>query len=195
MLKVTLAERILEAVTTRSGAASIVGDLLEENFNRTTMGFWFGVLRVFLSHVCCDLRAHWLRMIWLGFSEFFGSLFVLLIPELLFLLLMRGHLMPVLQIFNYSFFILIGWHVAKRSHGCELASSVAFIGAGCVFMGMILLTSIPRKSLSTIIFKTLYSALDSAPVVVGAFLFCYRANRRSRELPASKNALSHEKAV
>jgi hypothetical protein len=183
MPKAAVAERILETVTTPNRAASIVGDLLEEVSDRNPLGFWFGLLRIFASHVCHDLRIHWFRMIWLGFSELLTFVVLAIVFMNVWSILAPHYYMVNYFLNMYALPIFIGWHVAKRSHGSEFAAGVAFICMGSIFMAAMLLTATQREMPAMIIFKTLKSALGMWPVLAGAFLFRYRANRRHRELP------------
>ncbi len=183
MPKITVAERVLETVTTSDNASSIVGDLLEEASNKSRFWFWLGVLRIFASHLFCDLRNHWLRMTWLGFSEFLGFLIVLIA-----IAIMCSHVAPggfpvlVNHILSNGLLILTGWHVARRSHGSELASGLAFVCMGSIYMGAMLLTATQREPLTMVLFKTLKYAFGSAPpVIIGVFVFRYRAKTRYRK--------------
>jgi hypothetical protein len=76
-----------------------------------------------IAHVCRDLRVRWLRMIWLGISEFLGFLIVAI------LFAYCVHNAPYLtaphslgnisvNLLGYGIPALAGWHVAKRSQ-CE----------------------------------------------------------------------------
>ncbi len=204
MLKEAVAERMLEMVTTSQRAASIVGDLLEEASNRSSLWFWLSLVRIFTSHLLQDLQFHWLRMIWLGFSGFLESILLGFFAEWVTL-----HLHSYLATLNFhpigdprSYWrlcipILIGWHVAKRSHGHELASGVSVISVWWIYRAV---TVLPMcwmyRSLETPLqlqggpFRYfMHAMLILAPlstlIIFGAFLCRYRMNARARKLQLS----------
>ncbi len=183
MLKLTIAERILETITTSSRAASIIGDLLEETSNRSPFWFWCGLLRIFVSLICRDLQVHWLRMIWLGLSGFL-ELFVM---ACLFAYCNKLYFAEHTHLGNILFHILgyilpafIGWHVATRSHDHEFPSAIALVFVFCIWVvGGLSLRQAMHTTLISIPFCTLF--------IVGAFLFRFRVNARNRKMLLTKN--------
>ncbi len=200
MPKEALAERMLEMVTTSQRAASIIGDLLEEASNRSALWFWFSSLKIFVSHLLQDLRNHWLRMIWLGFSGFLECVIVGILAEQA-----RLHAYSHLaMLHSYSYLtttqylvrrvlpILIGWHVAKRSHGHELASGFSVISVWWIYRAVEVLPVFwMYRSLGTLLqlqagpFRYfMHAMLTLVPfctlIFLGAFFCRYRMNVRCR---------------
>jgi len=189
MLNVTVAERILETVTTSSRASSIAGDLLEESSNRSLLWFWLSVLKIFASHVCHDLQIHWRRMIWIGVSGTLKYFILISIAAFVTAMLIFTYdsinkrppddwlFFIILIIWVYIAQILTSWHIAKRSHGFELAASVSFAAVSWIFPNLfLLLNHIPPV-------MTMRSIADSALPIAIAFWFRYRTNKHNRNLP------------
>jgi len=138
MPKETAAEWILTLVTTPDRATSTVGDLLEEGSGRGERWFWSSVLRTAASHVWRDLCSARGQMIWLAFS---GVLEWWAVSWGLGTVVIVGWVQNwPYQIGPNSFYIppwgfyglliavitavplLVGWDVARRSKGRELAA-------------------------------------------------------------------------
>ena len=193
MPRADVAERILEMVTTSSRAASIVGDLEEETSNRSASWFWLSLLRIFVSHLFQDLRTHWLRMIWLGFSE--CVIFVIVLIFVGEIIEGKPYFKPYLAIVHYlylGFPILLGWHAARRSHGRELASGISFVSAWWIVKAIEILVPIfwfPAETLRMRVTILMYSLLRLTPlnalIIVGALLCRFRMNVRYRKLQFS----------
>jgi len=181
MPKEELAERMLEMVTTSQRAASIVGDLLEEASSRSALWFWLSLLRIFISHLLHDLRIHWIRMIWLSFSGFLEFLILMIMLEILG---SEKGIIPenVLRPITYAILPLIGLHIAKRSHGSELASGVAFICMAWIFMVLFNLPGMLYAKSGTFLLVMLRATPFLSLVIIGASLFRYRMNARRRRL-------------
>jgi hypothetical protein len=196
MSKEAVAERMLEMITTSERAASIVGDLLEETSNRHALWFWFSSLKIFASHLLQDLRNHWLRMIWLGFSEFLGFVIAgIVVQEILPL----RHLPSVPHYLRYAVPILIGWHIARRSRGRELASGISLISVIWIFMAVqvlplfwipagvlpVELAPMQREPFKTLMHEIIRVAPLNAFIILGAIISRYRMNVRDRKLQLS----------
>ena len=189
MPKAALAERMLEMVTTSQRAASIIGDLLEEASNRSALWFWLSLLRIFTSHILQDLRNHWLRMIWLGFSEFVIFVIVAMLLEST-----THYYLPSAHYLFYGFPILLGWHLARRSHGRELASGVSLISMFWIYevVSMLPMFWIPVETRSgwglqgnpftTLMYSMLHVSPFNMLIIVGALLCRFRTNVRYRKL-------------
>lgn len=191
MPKVNLAERMLEIVTTSSRAASIVGDLEEEAANRTAFWFWVSLLRICTAHVLQDLRIHWLRMMWLGFSEFLIFVIVAMILESI----TRSYL-PTAQYLRLCLPILIGWHIASRFHGRELASGVSLVSVVWIykFVSVLPMFWIPPAILpmqlqgnpfTELMHRMLHVAPFNTLIMLGSLLCRSRMNVRRRKLHTS----------
>ena len=201
MSKEAVAERMLEMVTTSQRAASIVGDLEEEGSNRSASWFWLNLLRIFVSHLFQDLRAHWLRMIWLGFSEFviFVIVAIFVVGEII---EVKSYFKPYLAIAHYLYYvfpILLGWHIARRSHGLELASGVSLISVFWIFMavqvlplfwipaGVLPVEYVPmqREPFTALMHAMFFVTPFNTLIILGALLWRYRMNVRRRKLQLS----------
>jgi hypothetical protein len=189
MPKAALAERILEMVTPLQRSASIVGDLLEESLNRSALWFWFSLFRIFISHLLQDLRIHWLRMIWLGFS----GLLEFVIAAGILLYISSIHL-PYLSYVEYLYFgvpTLIGWHVARRSHGRELASGISMISVILILRAVEILPilSMTQENFdfqfdkSTIFIRAMFSMIPICGLIIlGSFICRFRMNACRRKV-------------
>ncbi len=205
MPKTALAERILEMVTSSQRAASIIGDLLEEASNRGASWFWLSLLRISTSHLLQDLRLHWLRMIWLGFSGFLECVIVGILAEQVTLhshsyfatLRSYSYLATAQYLVHLCVPILIGWHIAKRSHGHELASGISVISVWWIYRAVEVLPMFwMYRSLETLLqlqggpFRYFMHAMFLvAPlntlIMLGALLCRFRTNVRYRKLQFS----------
>jgi hypothetical protein len=190
MPKAALAERILEMVTRPQRSASIVGDLLEEASNRNALWFWLSLLRIFVSHLFQDLRAHWLRMMWLGFSEFliFVIVVVFVMGEFI---EVKSYFRPYREIVHYGLPILLGWHIARRSPGSELASGVSLISVILIFRAVEILPILSgiqesfdfQVDQSTIIMHAMFSVIPICVLIIlGSFICRFRINAHRRKL-------------
>lgn len=179
MHKEALAERMLEMVTASQCAASIVGDLQEESLDQSTLWFWLSLLRIFISHLLQDLRIHWLRMIWLGFSGFLKFLILIIFLEILG---SEKGLIPenVIGPITYAILPLMGLHLAKRSHGSELASGFSFICMAWVFMVLFNLSGMLYAKSAMFLLVMLRATPFLCLAIIGAFIYRYRLNVRRR---------------
>jgi len=198
MPKEAVAERMLEMVTTSQGAASIVGDLLEDASSRHALWFWFSSLKIFASHLLQDLRNHWLRMIWLGFSEFviYAIGIVFIVGEIIEGKSYFRHYVPIVQYLLFGFPILLGWHIARRSHGLELASGLSLSSVFWIYKTVEMLPifwmpveKLPMRLQGNHFTMLMHSMLLMTPfntlIILGA-LFCrFRTNARYRKLQLS----------
>jgi hypothetical protein len=198
MPKEAVAEWMLELVTSSQRAASIVGDLLEEASNRHVLWFWFSSLKIFASHLLQDLRNHWLRIIWLGFSEFaiyaIGAVFI--VGEII---EGKSFLRPYASITQYLLFgfpILLGWHIARRSHGLELASGLSLSSVFWIYkivemlpMFWVPVEKLPMSLQGNHFTMLMHSMLLMTPfntLIILGVLFCrFRTNARFRKLQLS----------
>lgn len=212
MLKVIVAERILELVTTVSRAESIVGDLLEEASNRNTLWFLFTLLRIFTSLIGRDIRDRWLRLL---------LRIVWAIIELIILIVLFGagfHILRICVIGILNLFglklvsfraqtsdwiyaligrialpFLIGWRIARRSDGHELPSGCAFmaitLGLSLVFQmamtphSLLLSLTVWLRSVLLAIVSTIEFG---GPLMTGAIMFRNRSNARYRKMQPQK---------
>jgi hypothetical protein len=191
MPKAALAERILEMVTRPQRSASIVGDLLEEASNRSALWFWLSLLRIFVSHLFQDLRAHRLRMMWLGFSEFliFVIVVVFVMGEFI---EVKSYFRPYREIVHYGLPILLGWHIARRSRGCELASGVSLISVILIFRAVLVLPLFwtyrmmpPDLQVDpyTVFMHTIYGTIPFCVLIIlGSFICRFRMSACRRKL-------------
>jgi hypothetical protein len=189
MPRANLAERIFEIVITSSRAASIVGDLEEEGSNRSASWFWLSLLRIFVSHLFQDLRAHWLRMIWLGFSEFVIFVIVAMLLEST-----THYYLPSAHYLFYGFPILLGWHLARRSHGRELASGVSLISMFWIYEVVSMLPmfwipvetrsgwGLPGNPFTMLMNSMLHVTPFNILIILGVLLCRFRTNVRYRKL-------------
>jgi hypothetical protein len=123
-------------------------------------------------------------MMWLGFSgllEFLILSFILQVLSVEKGLIAEYYLRPFL---NCAILPLIGLHLAKRSHGSELASGVAFICITWIFMVLFNLPGMLYARSATFLRVMLRATPYLSLVIFGASLFRCRMNSRYRKLQA-----------
>ncbi len=132
-----IAQLILSLATTPDRAATTVGDLLEESDTRGSLWFWSSVLGTVGSLCWRDFRSAPLRIIGVGLWGSFAAPILAAAPTILLSLGLANGFPGAPVPFMWSLFlvvseviaaIIVGWDVAQRSKGRELAAacSVAF---------------------------------------------------------------------
>jgi hypothetical protein len=142
MRSASAAEWILSLVTSQDRVASTIGDLVEEASTRGVFWFWSGVLRTAYSHVWRDLCDYPLKTLLLAVWGFLADFVVSLLPGLVAILFVRvdvyqpggGMSMPSPWALSIASVVactavpfLVGWEVARRSDGRELATALAVV--------------------------------------------------------------------
>ncbi|HTM18458.1 MAG TPA: hypothetical protein VL135_16215 [Terracidiphilus sp.] len=162
MPRVALAEWILSLTLAPDRATTTVGDLIEDASTRGVLWFWSSVLRTTLSHLLRDLGAYPLRIarlaLWGLLME--GVLGILhILPVIAVWQWILDHWGPIVDnqttevpqwgasILSIVFGVviipfLVGWMVADRSGGRELAAAFALnvVGAAPHFLFIYLLS-------------------------------------------------------
>ncbi|MBI5083989.1 MAG: hypothetical protein HZB13_05255 [Acidobacteria bacterium] len=135
------AEWVLRLVTSPERAASTVGDLLEESTGRNILWFWTSTLRTAACHVLKDLWVFRGRMAWLAFS---GLVEFVLLGMALGMVVIRlwtdyfpyqygpnsTYIPPwgfycIIAAMVTAVPLMVGWEIASRSRGRELAAALA----------------------------------------------------------------------
>jgi hypothetical protein len=149
------ADWILSLVAAQDRAASTVGDLVEEASSRGVLWFWSSVLRTAGSHLWHDLSVSPLRTVrlafwgllanwWLGFllASFATTVWISVSDHLGLGVHFQGGSVISVPPWGYSILtiaictavpFLVGWKVARRSDGRELAAAFALVALFAVF--------------------------------------------------------------
>ena len=198
MRNAAAAEWLLSLVCEPEQACSVTGDLLEQGHGRGAFQFWLSVLQTASFHVLQDLRSAWGWMLWLavlGFLEFavVGMLVSSIVAAIIitwmrhwpYLITPNSSYIPpwgynalVLADITAVLFI-VGWDVARRSGGRELASSVASLCALGAWWALRALTFSAAPTLPPSYIRDSPHWLLTLPVIAGA-IFCRRRSTRRR---------------
>jgi hypothetical protein len=149
MRSASAAEWVLSLVTSPDRVASTVGDLVEEASTRGAFWFWSSVLRTACSHVWRDLCACPLRTLLRAVWGLLADFVVSLLPWLVAILFVWVGVyrpgvymsMPSPLALSIASVVactavpfLVGWEVARRSDGRELATALAMVAVfGALF--------------------------------------------------------------
>ena len=111
----------------------------------------------------------------------------------------KSYFKPYLAIAHYLFYvfpILLGWHVARRSHGREVASGISLISVFWIFMAVqvlplfwipagLLPVDMQREPFTALMHAMLLVAPFNTLIILGALLCRYHTNLRYRRLQLS----------
>ncbi len=204
MRSARFAEWVLRLVTTPERAASIAGDLLEESDGRGWHWFWAAVLNTAVSHVWSDMRSARGRMLWLAIR---GVLEGIVVVFLVFntIVMLWVELWPYETAPNTYFIppwafygiqiafktllpLLIGWDIAQRSNGREVAAGVALnaLMAAFTLTGILVSGSVVSRHTGPYPYAentVLTFCIGAVCVMAGAVLCRVMGGRATRQAP------------
>jgi hypothetical protein len=198
MRNAAAAEWVLSLVCESDQACSVTGDLLEQGSGRGALWFWFSILQITVLRLFEDLRSSWGRMLWLavqGILESFmvGTLSCIIVFNAI--VKVWGRYWPYWINSNTSYIppwgfnaliladftavlLIVGWDLARRSGGRELASSIAVLCA----LGAIWVLRAPGASahpaLPPAYMKDFPLWLVALPIIAGAIFYRRRSSRQ-----------------
>lgn len=195
MRSATAAEWILALVTTPDRAASTAGDLMEGFPSRGDWWFWSGVLRTASSHVWRDVSSSPLRTLWhaiwgvLAISWFTVALGMAVTGWVRVPIYYRGAWGPeligsapapwglglVVVAMATAVPTLVGWEVARRSAGRELAAALSAAALCVTFDVVDAFAAHPWPGMRGPLTEAAWVCSQALFLIAGAILFRRRA--------------------